>query len=343
MNNQWYAANETDVLTYFDVNPNSGLKETDILARLKKFGNNVDPIFAPEVQKVSKVTLLRNGKQQQVSNNHVVPGDIVLLSAGDRLPADVRLLHVDKLVVDQSSITGETSAYKNTFRTDKHELLQQKCMAFCGTFIVSGTGKGVVTARGKDTVIAKYTKVKRPKKHLATTLLARRLHRLGIIIQDQKVLNKYKDISLVFIEAACSDEEIINCIRKVQLTQRIPCKFIINRHQAARLAKELNATIWDIDAETNATTTHILTQLDNAQFIVGKNHTAFIKIASVVRKKKTTFLWITDGLQPYPAFNLADASLVVGAKSRGDVYARCSLIAPKATINIVTRILYNNK
>jgi hypothetical protein len=342
MKNSWQSAAEVDVCTYFDVNPKTGLTDTNVLERLKKFGNNTDPFITLSVQRCMHTMVKRNGRASTIKFSHVAPGDIVLLEPGNRVPADIRLLYVHNLVCNQSSINGDTAAIKNTYPNTSSDLNLQKNMAFAGSFVVSGSGYGIVVARGSST--AQVTLQKPQKYHgIKNNLLMRRLKRYGIVVQHSKVLSGYKNINFVIIEVAATDAEIIDVIRKVQLTQGITCKFIVSKFQAQRLSTELNVTTWDILTEKNSTKEHIWRQIDEAQFIVGNIEAAFVKIAMVLKQKEYKFLWITDGKLAHNALQLAAVSMVIGHDSRGDVLAKADLIAPAAKLGIITCILYNNK
>ncbi len=99
----------------------------------------------------------RNGSIEEVPAIELVPGDIVVIEEGDKIPADVRLLEVRSLQVNEASLTGESlTITKNTFSIDKSAALgDQKNMLFSGTFITTGTALGVVTSTGQKTEIGK--------------------------------------------------------------------------------------------------------------------------------------------------------------------------------------------
>jgi calcium-translocating P-type ATPase len=106
----------------------------------------------------AKTRVLRNGREKRVPNHSVVPGDIVLLEAGGVVPADMRLLESDGLQLNEAALTGESvpvSKEVATLVNGDHDLppAEQKNMAFMGTAVTSGSGKGVVTAIGKETKI----------------------------------------------------------------------------------------------------------------------------------------------------------------------------------------------
>jgi Mg2+-importing ATPase len=101
-----------------------------------------------------RATVMRDGKQQEVQISDVVVGDVVVLGAGDIVPADARLLEANHLFIDESSLTGESAAALKSPRTgtldpDKDE--DRAGLAFFGTSVVSGTGTALVTATGART------------------------------------------------------------------------------------------------------------------------------------------------------------------------------------------------
>jgi Mg2+-importing ATPase len=102
--------------------------------------------------------VMRGGEKAVINIRELVPGDIVLLGNGDVVPADLRLLNVEELSIDESSLTGESyPAHKISSELSgeappMHEL---KNIAFMGTYVREGQGAGVVIATGKDTYLGK--------------------------------------------------------------------------------------------------------------------------------------------------------------------------------------------
>ena len=99
----------------------------------------------------------RNGVVDNVFAKYLVPGDIVYLSVGDRIPADVRLVRVNELAVDESSFTGETEPkYKSTelrpeaaAKAGRLEVNDMNDVGFQGTLVINGNGVGVVVCTGE--------------------------------------------------------------------------------------------------------------------------------------------------------------------------------------------------
>lgn len=103
----------------------------------------------------AEATVLRAGQTHRVSQTVIVPGDVVLLQSGDKVPADLRLLHVHELQVDESALTGESvSVSKNTAPVEPDTLLPERNnMAFASTLVTHGQARGVVVATGDQTQI----------------------------------------------------------------------------------------------------------------------------------------------------------------------------------------------
>jgi magnesium-transporting ATPase (P-type) len=107
----------------------------------------------------SKVKVLRNDIEREVSIDEIVPGDIIIMSEGDNVPADGRLIEADDMRVDNSPLTGESKpVYKmaESLENGKHFIwTEMPNLIFAGTAVVSGQGKAVVTATGMDTEIGR--------------------------------------------------------------------------------------------------------------------------------------------------------------------------------------------
>ncbi len=108
-----------------------------------------------------KATVIRNGKGIEVDAREVVPGDIVLLQTGDRIPADARLIEAISLEIDESMLTGESVPAKKSVEVlERAVFLQERSnMAFMGTVITNGRGKAVVTDTGMHTEMGKIAKI----------------------------------------------------------------------------------------------------------------------------------------------------------------------------------------
>ncbi|MEA2056727.1 MAG: cation-translocating P-type ATPase, partial [Patescibacteria group bacterium] len=101
--------------------------------------------------------VLRNNKEREISAKDLVPGDIIFLSEGDRIPADARLLESHRLEVDESMLTGEsTPTHKNTDIVSKNTALGDRfCMVFSGCVVTRGRSTALVIRTGMKTEIGK--------------------------------------------------------------------------------------------------------------------------------------------------------------------------------------------
>lgn len=120
-----------------------------------------------------KATVLRNSVRKEVPSAELVPGDIVVLMAGDRIPADSRILEADNLNVEESSLTGESTAVEKNpaVLSDDTGLGDRLNMLFAGTTIASGSGIGIVVAIGADTELGKISSSMEEVDQLQTPLL----------------------------------------------------------------------------------------------------------------------------------------------------------------------------
>ena len=108
------------------------------------------------------ITVKRKGKHIELPAEDLVVGDIVLLSAGDRVPADIRLTEVTDLFISQAAITGESAILeKRSHRlshSEQETLTQLENLALMATTVISGKGEGIVLAVGGDTLYGSFAK-----------------------------------------------------------------------------------------------------------------------------------------------------------------------------------------
>ena len=124
-------------------------------------------------------TVIRDGHTTRIEAEELVPGDIVLLSAGDRVPADVRLLETFSLEVEESALTGESvpvNKNADTILPVQTPLAEMVNRAFMGTIITRGRARAVVVGTGMETVmgeIASMIKQTRERTPLQVRLINR--------------------------------------------------------------------------------------------------------------------------------------------------------------------------
>ncbi|HXH64510.1 MAG TPA: cation-transporting P-type ATPase [Mariprofundaceae bacterium] len=132
----------------------------------------------------SVATVLRGGVRLRIDAGELVPGDIVLLQSGDKVPADLRLLDARGLRVDESALTGESVPVEKQPEAMAHDALlaDRRNMAYSSTLVTFGTGRGVVVATGDATEIGRISELLASTEVLATPLTRRLARFSGILL-----------------------------------------------------------------------------------------------------------------------------------------------------------------
>nr|WP_316046139.1 HAD-IC family P-type ATPase [Planococcus glaciei] len=130
-----------------------------------------------------KATVVRNGTRTAIRSAELVSGDIVVLSAGDKVPADIRIFEAVNLNVEESSLTGESESIEKSSRALLKDtvLADRWNMLYAGTSISSGSGIGVVVEIGNNTELGKINASISEVDQLQTPLL-RQISEFGKVI-----------------------------------------------------------------------------------------------------------------------------------------------------------------
>ncbi|HEX3015787.1 MAG TPA: calcium-transporting P-type ATPase, PMR1-type [Desulfobacteria bacterium] len=143
--------------------------------RAEKSMDALKKLTAPESR------VLRNGHEEKIPARELVPGDIVLLESGDKVPADLRLVDCVNLEVDEATLTGESVPVTKVTTVINNEdlgLADRKNMAYMGTIITQGRGRGVVVATGMATEMGQIAGMMQEVAEEETPL-QKRLEQLG--------------------------------------------------------------------------------------------------------------------------------------------------------------------
>jgi len=136
----------------------------------------------------SEAVVVRHGNHETVPTTALVPGDIVVIRAGDRIPADLRLLEAHNLRVEEAILTGESTVVeKSTERLEGELPLGDRTnLLFSGTTVSAGGGKGIVVATGGDTELG----------HINQMMADIEQHRTPLLVQMDKL---GKDIFIIIV------------------------------------------------------------------------------------------------------------------------------------------------
>jgi calcium-translocating P-type ATPase len=117
--------------------------------------------------------VMRDGRQMTILAEELVPGDIVFLQSGDKVPADLRLFRVKGLQIQESLLTGESMAVEKIIDPVALEsvIADRRCMAYSGTLVTHGQGSGVVVATGAKTEIGRISTLVSEVESVTTPLL----------------------------------------------------------------------------------------------------------------------------------------------------------------------------
>jgi len=155
-----------------------------------------------------KANVMRSGRRQEIAAEDIVPGDIALLKAGDKVPADIRLINVSRFEVDESSLTGESVAVTKTTQPviAGTVLGEREGMAYAGTTVRTGDATGIVVATAVDTEVGKINTLLTETKTESTPLM-KKMNNLGrtlavIILVFSALLTVY---AVLFTNASLGD------------------------------------------------------------------------------------------------------------------------------------------
>ena len=121
---------------------------------------------------VTDVEVVRGGQARRLASAELVPGDLVWLTAGDKVPADLRLVQGRDVACDESALTGESFAVAKSVMAvaEQAPLADRTCLLFAGTFITAGRGCAVVVSTGEATEVGQISSVMRAQVNLSTPL-----------------------------------------------------------------------------------------------------------------------------------------------------------------------------
>ncbi len=159
--------------------------------------------------------VLRDGKERKIISKEIIPGDIVILTQGSKIPADGRILECINLTIDEAPLTGESepvAKHSDLIEKDDISIQEQRNTVFMGTFVNTGRAKILITNTGIDTEIGKISNQLNEMGSIEEIPLTQKLNRLGyilgiIVIINLIILIVYK-FTILNIEGKFVEEEI---------------------------------------------------------------------------------------------------------------------------------------
>ncbi len=154
-----------------------------------------------------RVRVLRDKQEQEIDSEMLVPGDVVILKPGDKVPADARIISSEKLSVTEASLTGESVAVEKNVKTlpDETLVVNRKNMVFAGTSVESGEAKIIVVTTGIKTEIGKIVSMVKHTEEPKTPL-QKKIDRLSKLLGAVIV----GFISIIIIEGLIAGEELVD-------------------------------------------------------------------------------------------------------------------------------------
>jgi Mg2+-importing ATPase len=188
-----------------------------------------------------KTKVLRDGLPGEIPLEEVVPGDVVILSAGDGIPGDCLLLESKNLFVNEAALTGETYPVEKTvgMLPAETDLSRRTNSLFMGTHVVSGSARSLVVRTGKDTEFGKVSE--RLKLKAPETEFERGVRRFGYFLMEVTLVLVIAIFAVnVYLAKPVLDSFLFSLALAVGLTpQLLPAIISINlSHGAGRMARE---------------------------------------------------------------------------------------------------------
>jgi len=272
---------------------------------------------------VTRAKLLRNGTRTWLHATGLVPGDIVLLEAGDAVPADLRIIESINLKIEEAALTGESIAIEkisSVLEEDKLPIGDKRNMAFKGTFVTYGRGTGIVTATGMQTELGQIARLLQDNE--VQTVLQQRMALFG---KTLSALVLFLCI-LFFIAGWLRGEDVYKMIitsislAVAAIPEALPAVITISLALAAKRMIRHNSLIRKLPAvESLGSVSYICTD-KTGTLTKNKMHVEFIHVNGILYERKNMPAAQTDAdiSLLYQAFALNNDAQVDGDTLKGD-------------------------
>jgi len=219
-----------------------------------------------------KSCVLRSGKEKEIALEEIVPGDIIILSAGSVIPGDAVLIESHDLFIDEAALTGETFPIEKSISVlNKETALNQRTNTlFMGTHTISGSGKAIVVKTGVSTEFGKVSE--RLKLRPAETEFEKGIRRFGYLLMEVTLVMIFVIFAFnVYLHKPIIDSFLFSLALAVGLTPTLlPAIISINlSHGAKRMAKE-NVIVKKLNSIENFGSMNVLCSDKTGTFTEGK-------------------------------------------------------------------------
>lgn len=192
-----------------------------------------------------KVCLLRDGKAADIGVEEAVPGDVVLLKAGDLIPGDCLVIESNSLFIDEATLTGETYPIEKEAGVLPEDtgLAQRKNCLWMGTHVISGTGSAVIVRTGKATEYGKISE--RLKLRPQETEFERGVRKFGYLLMEITLILVFVIFAVnVLLKKPVLDSFLFSLALAVGLTpQLLPAIISINLSHGAKMMAKVKVIV----------------------------------------------------------------------------------------------------
>ena len=192
-----------------------------------------------------KANVLRGGREEQIAVEEIVPGDVVLLKAGDVIPGDCLLVESNSLFIDEATLTGETYPIEKEpgVLPESTGLAQRRNSLWMGTHVISGSGRAVVLKTGADTEFGKISE--RLKLRPMETEFEHGVRKFGFFLMEITLILVFAIFTInILLNKSALDSFLFSLALAVGLTpQLLPAIISINLSHGARAMAKVKVIV----------------------------------------------------------------------------------------------------
>lgn len=336
--NSWYKMSVDNVLKFFDVNQGYGLSNEQVSIRRKKFGFNRPLNIFKTRSNLFKVKVLRENKIKEISPTEIVLGDIVNVSEGDIVCADIRLIKVFKVKVNQSILSGsDVLGFKNTYPLSEETKIENRLnMIYAGSTIIEGSAQGVVVDIDSD--INQQIK-KAPRRNLIQRRQVSKLYKQGVYLRNDFNLKLIKGIESMIVNISLQEDLIKDLVRKSVTEKNLNLAIVMDQATYLSLRNKIPGMSYISSKEFNVLTNKALMQLDGpivALVDVGYDEiNRYLRIKSLKEEK---VMWLDNGSAKWPVKGSAISATLAKTASNIAINEADIVLRPTSNHDLLKKI-----